>query len=610
MNDSPVPKKPRAPAFSTRSGTTVLVSGCALATWLLCLALEGWWSSGDPWELIWAIAALLVLSTSGSYFAVTRREATEYAHRLANPHAPWRWRPEWCKPAIASTDAPGVGILLAGWLVVVLINGFAWGGIYLILGSEPGDNVQRTLGLDSSVQRSMLLAFLSAFVFAGLWVLVAVVENQLRRLKYGVPCFVPLSLPGEIGGQLRGSIEIPMQLGLLDDHPAELTLRCVRQAITGSGNSQRVGEDTVWETMTLLPASRLQRGPGKTRLPVEFDIPAGLPESSWRHDDTVGGGSVDMVWSLIVHAKTRGLDLQTSIIVPVFMTATSHQRVAEAAVTSDARTSTALPNPALPPAKVNMLPSGPSVGLDRWDYFQVALYNGIPTLGVVFLGWSVSVVLLLYWLENLVGSILWNRLIRRHEALTQLRGHFRSQFGISSGGREIQRFSAEHAAGTIGFTLGHGFFLLVFAFMILDGQALLSDFLWVLLLACGVAAAAVFEVQPLHQGLERRSFAWLREQARVSLWPVIAMHLGVIFGGLALASPEGGIWLALVFIGLRVCVDLGRVWYRKNPSVALCIPPIPPAGDEDDPKYRAQLQRYQACMNDEEPHPRAQRSRL
>jgi len=599
MNPSTDPIAPPGPAFSARSGVITLVIGCTLAglwLWAFDFRLVDEDGAAVAWvDLVpHVMPALILLVGSGAYFRLTRKEATAYAHRLANADKPWRWRPEWCQPSIASSAGTGSSSLLKAWFVTLFWNGAVWPAMYVIWASDTTDDA-----------KPFILGMLSIFALIGLYLLYETVQSQLRRIKYGIPRFVPKSLPGEIGGQLRGSIELPHRLRLSEGAQVDLALRCVRQVLTGTGKNRQIRETAVWESAQQLPASRVTLGPRGTSLPVAFDIPLGVPESSWSYAGDEGA----MMWSLIARAESPGVDLRVSVFVPVFKTVNSLQREAAAEPVEDAE---AAPIAQLSPepVKVSMAAAGPAVRLDVWDYLRVALHNGIPTFGVLILGWSVPLILLLYWLENLLGSLGWNHLIRRHQALTHLRGHYRNQFGVSSGGREIKRFASEHALGTILMTLGHGVFLFAFAFMILDGRALLDDLVWLLVLAGAVAAAVVLELQPLHQGLERRSFGWLREQARVSFWPVISMHLGLIVGGLALASAGGGIGLALVFIGLRVFVDLGRAWYRKNPSVALSSPPTPPDAGEDDALYRAQLQRYQASLQDEEPCPPPQRNRI
>lgn len=250
----------------------------------------------------------------------------------------------------------------------------------------------------------------------------------------------------------------------------------------------------------------------------------------------------------------------------------------------------------------------PASALSIW--LPALLLNGIPAVGVLAFGWSVSLILLLYWLENLAGSILWNRLIRRHEQLTRLRGHWRNQLGVSSNNRKLEHFASEHAAGTIFFTLVHGVFLFVFAFALLDGLQLLKDLGWVLLLAAGVVLAAVFEVRPLQQGLERRSFAWLRAHARLGMTPVMTMHMGVIFGGMALAFMHSGELLALLFIALRVLVDANRARHRADPNWGCLVPPPPvtaPPGTLREMIQHQRIAEYEASLRDEERMPDGER---
>lgn len=249
---------------------------------------------------------------------------------------------------------------------------------------------------------------------------------------------------------------------------------------------------------------------------------------------------------------------------------------------------------------VPRLPQSP-LGLDAKDFMRAVSQNAPPAIGVVFLGWSAPLILLLYWLENLIGSILFNRLIRRHEAATHLRGHYRRQLG---GGRGSARLASEHAGNTVGFTLMHGVFLFVSLLLVQDGAALLDDVVWVLIACVGVVVVAVRQVQPLQIGLEQRSFAWLRERAKISEWPVISMHVGLLLGFAALTMPDGGMALAVLFIGLRIGLDLARAYADKNPAKD---PPEPPPPLPLSAKtawammqHDIKVQAYEAALRDEE----------
>lgn len=190
--------------------------------------------------------------------------------------------------------------------------------------------------------------------------------------------------------------------------------------------------------------------------------------------------------------------------------------------------------------------------------WSITAMHAVPAVGVILFGWSMALVLLFYWLENLVSGLIWLRAIRRHHDRTRMRGHYRNQLGISANKRRIEFFPAEYKAGALFFTAIHGIFIAVFAFGLLDGAELLADLTWIGILT----AASIFltweELRPVVRDVETRSFHWLRTQASRSLYHVWAMHLGVIFGAISLAVDERGLLLIFLFIALRIAADLLR----------------------------------------------------
>ena len=198
----------------------------------------------------------------------------------------------------------------------------------------------------------------------------------------------------------------------------------------------------------------------------------------------------------------------------------------------------------------------------RMPVWALVLMHAIPAVGAVFFGWSIALVLLFYWLENLVTGMVWTRAIRRHHDLTRMRGHYRNQLGVSANNYKIEFFPDEYRAGALVFTAVHGLFIFLFVFMLLDGRELLSDLWWVLLLLGSSVFLTLQELKPVVADIERRSFAWLRCQAKRSLYPVHAMHVGIVMGGFTLALDEAGKILVLLFIALRILAD----FYRQRPQ--------------------------------------------
>ncbi len=598
MNSFPARTAPSKPHIGPIGARIALALGSAVTVVCVGFAVSAW--SGDDDRLSGAalvpiILAIMAALCTALFMLLARRQAADYARRLAHADEPWTWRPEWRKPAIAADESKGLWVLWVWAMFCTAVSGFA--------------SVVTWMDAREQALLSPIVIMAGVFLVGSLSLLLGAAYLQLQRFKYGKPRFIPAKRPGVIGGTVSGRIEIPGLVRLKAGETLELVLRCERAVTTGVKDSRQTSKTTVWSSTQQLPVARLHSERRSTTIPVEFDIPWGLPESSCVDDDPRNR----LEWQLQASAKTPGVDFRASFTIPVFMTDSSRQRgdatdITEALPGADpdaalaaARFCTASARALLKQRlKADRVAVRPSAG----DYLRAALPNLIPAFGVVFLGWSVSLILLLYWLENLIGSILWNRLIRRHEAATHLRGHYRNQLGVSSNGQAIERFASEHFAGTVIFTLGHGLFLFVFAFLILDGSAVLEDLPWVLLLAAGIAVAAFVEIQPLHRGLERRSFAWLREQARISTWPIVAMHLGVIFGGMALGGA--GVGLALVFIALRVGVDLMRVWHRKNPVDESGPPPARPEG-MDEAVYALVLAAHERTLRDEEVCPPEER---
>lgn len=190
--------------------------------------------------------------------------------------------------------------------------------------------------------------------------------------------------------------------------------------------------------------------------------------------------------------------------------------------------------------------------------WSVVTMHAVPAVGVLFLGWSMALVLIFYWLENLISGLVWNRAVRRHYDLTGMRGHHRNQLGVSSGKTPIDFFPREYRAVALFFTAGHGLFIAILAFLILDGADLQEDLMWIGVLAAASIIITWQELRPLVRDVETRSFHWLRIQASRSLYQVHAMHAGVILGAWSLAADEGGRLLILIFIGLRIVADALR----------------------------------------------------
>ena len=207
----------------------------------------------------------------------------------------------------------------------------------------------------------------------------------------------------------------------------------------------------------------------------------------------------------------------------------------------------------------------------------VLLINAVPLVGVKFFGWSVGVVLLLYWVENLLTAVFTTGRIELHRWLTRKSGHWRSgdQIDPRSSG---QALLAGYAPVAFIFTLAHGLFVGVFVFIVNENR---PDWpMWAFSFEQFRSGAwqmlAVFAADFLVDALQMRSrsFAWIRAYQGQRLGRVVILHLTIIFGLGAVMLTESPLAVLYVLIGLKVLLDLATV---RNVNDTQALPEEPPA---------------------------------
>src|SRR5690348_9441181 len=104
----------------------------------------------------------------------------------------------------------------------------------------------------------------------------------------------------------------------------------------------------------------------------------------------------------------------------------------------------------------------------RWlNLLFVLLINAVPLVGVKMFGWSVGVVLMLYWVENLLTAVFTTARIALHRALTRKRGHWRTgTLGTKVNNKPSRSgLLGEYAVMAFVFTLAHGIFVIAIVFL-------------------------------------------------------------------------------------------------------------------------------------------------
>jgi hypothetical protein len=237
---------------------------------------------------------LLYLALTGS-----KRMARQKQAQSVHPGEPWKWRADWAQGRANSAIR---GSLAGVWIAAVLWNLCVFPYVWAVSPSAFYRNPAAAL-------------FLLPFVAAGLFLLFRAVRTTIAVLEFGTTYFAMDSVPGVIGGKLRGSIHARFPHS--PDHGFHLRLSCVRLVRTGSGNSHNTQETILWCDDADLGPGQFYAGPMGTTIPVEFHIPRDVQPT----DNT--NLSNQIIWRLEGMADVPGLDYHDVFEVPVFRTAAS-----------------------------------------------------------------------------------------------------------------------------------------------------------------------------------------------------------------------------------------------------------------------------------------------
>lgn len=193
--------------------------------------------------------------------------------------------------------------------------------------------------------------------------------------------------------------------------------------------------------------------------------------------------------------------------------------------------------------------------------------GGVPATGYFGAGWSMGTLLLLYWLETILVTLVVSVLILRHRHATRKAGHWRSEYTVTTTrkGRTTTRsgnttFLKGFLAVMVPFTAGHGLFVALFAFLVFPEELGPAARPSLESLTDGIIAIGLFLIASLLldlRGIGRRPFHWVDRQAQRAQGRMLVTHLTIIFGAGAMAIFEAPLAFLAVFVGLKSLLDLG-----------------------------------------------------
>jgi hypothetical protein len=191
---------------------------------------------------------------------------------------------------------------------------------------------------------------------------------------------------------------------------------------------------------------------------------------------------------------------------------------------------------------------------------QLIGLNALPGFGFLALHWTGGTILALYWIENLVGSLLVAARIDLHRRLTHKRGHYTSRdikavtVTIDGHPKKLKTLLASFLVTSIVFTLAEGIFLLLILSKLPAADAVDFDSLRFGVRAVTALLAAGFLLDLI--GIRDRPFFWIHRIANAMLSRVLVLFFVVFIGVGALVFFDAPRPALLVFIALKTLIDI------------------------------------------------------
>ena len=225
-----------------------------------------------------------------------RHERRRQARALLHPDEPWLWHVPWTLGVIK----PDLGRkTLWLWSFALVINLISL-PVYILM-------------LREVFWRGNFWALLSLIHLAvGLGLLLMAIVSTRQHMRFGNSALRLDTMPGVIGGRLRGELVIVGELMAMDG--IDVTLKCEQTSTQRSGGNTSTSTSTVYSDKAHFDAVATRFGQVETRLPIDFEIPYRCRPAE------LGDLTAKVEWKLEVRAAIPGADLHLDFNVPVFKT--------------------------------------------------------------------------------------------------------------------------------------------------------------------------------------------------------------------------------------------------------------------------------------------------
>lgn len=235
----------------------------------------------------------------------TRHVRREQKLQAAHPDEPWLHHEAWTSRVVR----PDLGTkAVAAWIFALFWNGVSAPALVFL----PREIMEKHNYL-------ALLGLIFPLVGAGL--LVYAIRATIQRRKFGASRLELETLPGIIGGPLRGTLVLAGETAWMQEVHARL--RCIHSRRVRRGKGRSTEETTLWWYSRTLQPPPATFGQAEVRLPIAFQVPYDCRPSD--NSDPNDG----IKWQLEVRAAVPGVDLALDFEVPVFRTSESDPSIGE-----------------------------------------------------------------------------------------------------------------------------------------------------------------------------------------------------------------------------------------------------------------------------------------
>src|SRR5262249_32146513 len=156
------------------------------------------------------------------------------------------------------------------------------------------------LFLPQELNRGNTKALLGLFFpIAGIFLLWLAIRNTWEWEKFGASLFIPDTMPGVIGGPLKGLIRTHRKFGA--DSRFQLKLVCTRRTTSGSGDNRSTWENILWQEEQQDIPQQPSMDYYSSVIPVAFTIPSDAVAT------TLDAPGDAVIWTLQIACATGGL---------------------------------------------------------------------------------------------------------------------------------------------------------------------------------------------------------------------------------------------------------------------------------------------------------------